>query len=59
MDCPECGQQTIQIDGHHVLALMHILSEAAEQHPELVNTKLTLESQHAIDGIIPNDPNSN
>ena len=35
IDCPACGQQRIQIDGHHLKMVRDTCIDAIDQHPEL------------------------
>ncbi len=35
IDCPVCGQQTLQLAGHHLRLVRDVILEAMDRHPEL------------------------
>lgn len=60
VQCPQCGNKEYLIAMHHLLSFLHLLSDAAEQHPELV-TKSTIREvkRQQFECVIPNDPTGN
>ena len=57
--CPACGNIEFQISGHHVLTILHILSNAAEQHPGLVHSTIKELSRSEFVGTPSKDPSVN
>lgn len=60
IDCPECGQQRIQILGHHLRALREIVRTAFDTYPELLGeeSSLTIVDTTAFSGTA-GDPSKN
>ena len=59
IQCPACGEMEFMIAGHHVLTLLHILSDAAEQHPDLVHSTIKELSRTDFTANPPKDPSVN
>lgn len=57
--CPACGDREFMIPGHHVLTLLHILSEAAEKHPNLVQSTVRETGRSEFEGAPPTDSSVN
>lgn len=61
IDCPICREQHYLIPGHHMRALLRVLAEWVEAHPELTSKDDTLKVLHREhwQGTAPSDPTTN
>lgn len=61
VDCPVCGKQTIEIQGHHLRALRETVRIAFDTFPELLgeDTGLWVIDQTTFTGGPPRDPSTN
>jgi hypothetical protein len=61
IDCPECGQHTVRLAGHHARALRNLLIEAIDLHPELCGEESGIEVVERLQfGLTPpKDPGRN
>ena len=61
IDCPDCGQQTIKVVGHHLKALRNLLMEFIDLHPDLTGDDAGIEVLNRINfsGSSTPDPSRN
>ena len=61
IDCPDCGQQTIKVVGHHLKALRNLLMEFIDLHPDLTGDEAGIEVLNRINfsGSSTPDPTRN
>lgn len=61
LDCPECGQHTIRLAGHHLRAIRNLLIEFIDLHPTLCGDEHTLKvlRRETFGGTAPADPSTN
>ena len=58
-DCPECGQGTLRIPGHHLRTIRDIAIQYCDSHPTLTGSDPTLVESTSFDVNVPRDPRRN
>lgn len=61
IDCPGCGEQHLKIAGHHLRALLTLITEFMVLHPDLVGDEAGLQiiKRMAFTGIPSPTPENN
>ena len=61
IECPDCGQHTVRIAGHHLRTINVLVAEAVEQWPELCGNESgrRLNEKIKFSGRTPSDPSVN
>jgi hypothetical protein len=59
IDCPFCGEQVIEVAGHHLKVIRDILIEAIDLHPELTGPEARVIDSYTMKAQAPKDPSRN
>lgn len=61
IDCPMCGEQHLQIAGHHLRALRNLIIEFIDLHPDMTGEEagITNIGRTTFEGTASPDPESN